>query len=88
MKVIAGENIRYVVPHEITLDEPVEFFMRVRRPDENVVVDVGGLRGVRQRSIRPSEMLSITVTPEMLKNVTGDSITIQVVSQKEAEVGA
>ncbi len=88
VKVIAGENIRYVVPHEIGLDEPVEFFMRVQRPDENVVIDVGGLRSVRQRSIRPSEMLNITVTPEMLKNVTGDSITVQVVSQEEAEVRA
>lgn len=88
VKVIAGENIRYVVPHEIGLDEPVEFFMRVQRPDENVVIDVGGLRSVRQRSIRPSEMLNITVTPEMLKNVTGDSITVQVVTLKEAEVRA
>ncbi len=83
IKVKAGENIRYVVPHEVSANEPVEFFMRVQRPDENVTLDVGGLRSVRKQTVRPSEMLNITVTPEQLQTLEGDTLTIQIVSQKE-----
>ncbi|NMA61203.1 MAG: FAD-dependent oxidoreductase [Firmicutes bacterium] len=84
IKVVAGENIRYVVPHEVSTTEPVEFFMRVQRPDENVTLDVGGLRSQRKQTVRPSEMLNITITPEQLQSLEGDTLTIQIVSQKEA----
>lgn len=83
IKVKAGENIRYVVPHEVSTREPVEFFMRVQRPDYDVTLDVGGLRSVRKQSVRPSEMLNITITPEQLQALEGDTLTIQIVPQKE-----
>lgn len=88
IKVVAGENIRYVVPQEISLNEPVEFFMRVQRPQDDVTVDVGGLRAVKERSVRPSEMLSIRLTTEQLQKFEGDTFVIQVKSNKEAEVSA
>lgn len=88
IKVVAGENVRYVVPQEISLTEPVEFFMRVQRPEEDVTVNVGGVRRVKQRSVRPSEMLSIKMTPEQLQNFEGDTFVIEVRSNKEAEISA
>ena len=88
IKVVAGENVRYVVPQEISLTEPVEFFMRVQRPEEDVTVNVGGVRRVKQRSVRPSEMLSIKLTPEQLQNFEGDTFVIEVRSNKEAEISA
>lgn len=84
IKVRAGDNIRYVVPHEVSTTEPVEFFMRVQRPDDNVSLDVGGLRKIRKQSVRPSEMLDVKITPEQLQSLEGDTLTIQIVSQKEA----
>ena len=54
IKVVAGENIRYVVPHEVSADEPVEFFMRVQRPQDSVALDVGGLRQIRKTCACPS----------------------------------
>lgn len=83
VKVKAGDNIRYVVPHEISTTEPVEFFMRVQSPDENVFLDVGGIRRLRKQTVRPSEMLEVKLTPEQLQNLEGDTLTIQIVSQKE-----
>ncbi|HBG02099.1 MAG TPA: hypothetical protein DDW87_11090, partial [Firmicutes bacterium] len=77
-------NIRYVVPHEVSTTEPVEFFMRVQRPDDNVALDVGGLRRIRKQSVRPSEMLDVKLTPEQLQSLEGDTLVIQIVSQKEA----
>ncbi len=88
IKVEAGENIRYVVPHEISTGEPVEFFMRVQRPEDDVYLDVGGLRRLRKQAVRPSEMLDVRLTPEMLEKLEGDTLTIQIVSQKEVKCGA
>ena len=84
IKVQAGDNIRYVVPHEVSSTEPVEFFMRVQRPQDDVVLDVGGLRRIRKTSVRPSEMLDVKITPEQLQSLEGDTLTLQIVSQKEA----
>lgn len=88
IKVEAGENIRYVVPHEISLDKPVEFFMRVQRPEDDVFLDLGGLRTVKKPFVRPSEMLNITLTPEVLCKLQGDALTVRIVSQKEVDVDA
>lgn len=84
IKIKAGDNIRYIVPHEVSTTEPVEFFMRVQRPEDNVTLDVGGLRSVRKQSVRPSEMLDIKLTPEQLQSFSGDTLTIQIIPQKEA----
>lgn len=84
IKVVAGDNIRYVVPHEISASEPVEFFMRVQRPDADVFLDVGGLRRMKKQTVRPSEMLEVKLTPEQLQNLEGDTLTIQIVPAKEA----
>jgi NADPH-dependent 2,4-dienoyl-CoA reductase/sulfur reductase-like enzyme len=88
IKVEAGENIRYVVPHEISLDKPVEFFMRVQRPEDDVFLDLGGLRTVKKPFVRPSEMLNITLTPEVLGKLQGDALTVRIVSQKKVDVDA
>ena len=43
---------------------------------------------MRERSVRPSEMLNIKLTPEQLQNFTGDTFVIQVKDRKEAEQSA
>lgn len=88
IKVEAGENIRYVVPHEISIDQPVEFFLRVQRPEDDVYLDVGGLRRLRKQAVRPSEMLDVKVTPEMLEKLTDDTLRIRIIPQKEVKSGA
>lgn len=88
IKVEAGENIRYVVPHEISLERPVEFFMRVQRPEADVYLDLGGLRRVKKPFVRPSEMLDITLSVEQLSKLEGDTLRVRIVSGKEAGVDA
>lgn len=62
--------------------------MRVQRPEQNVVLDLGGLRTVKKPSVRPSEMLNITLTEEMLSKLEGDTLTVRIVPQKEDGVDA
>ncbi len=63
--------------------------MRVQRPEDDVYLDVGGLRRLRKQAVRPSEMLDVRLTPEMLEKLEGgDTLTIQIVSQKEVKCGA
>ncbi|MDI9441203.1 MAG: FAD-dependent oxidoreductase [Firmicutes bacterium] len=88
IKVKAGENIRYVVPHEISTDEPVELYMRVQKPQIDVYLEVGELRRLRKQMVRPSEMLDVKLTPEMLGKISGDTLTIRITAQEEVGSGA
>ena len=49
-----------------------------------MALDVGGLRKIRKQSVRPSEMLDVKLTPEQLQSLEGDTLVMQIVSQKEA----
>ena len=50
-------------PHEISpLNEPIEFFLRVQRPAEDVIVDVAESGRLESEPVRPSEMLNIKLT--------------------------
>lgn len=54
----AGKGIRYVVPNSITSENNVTLYMRVVKPDKNVVLRIGdSLLEKRLPAIKPSEML-------------------------------
>jgi thioredoxin reductase len=58
IRLIAGADIRYVVPQKITKQKEVTLYMRVKRPDENVVLKVGDdIYERRLFFVRPSEMI-------------------------------
>ena len=88
IKVEAGENIRYVLPHEISLERPGEFFMRVQRPEADVYLDLGWLRRVKKPFVRPCVMMEISLSVEQLSKMDGDTLRERIVSAKEAGVDA
>ncbi|MGB4389609.1 MAG: FAD/NAD(P)-binding oxidoreductase [Bacillota bacterium] len=62
-----GKNVRYVVPHMVSGEQDVEFFLRVSRPMGRSVLSVQpGLREVRQRIVKPSEMISVTLSADVI----------------------
>jgi NADPH-dependent 2,4-dienoyl-CoA reductase/sulfur reductase-like enzyme len=66
----AGEGIRYVVPQTISAQRDVNLYMRVLNPDRNVTVRVGeGLLKRNFPTVRPSEMLKITLPLSRLKTL-------------------
>ena len=77
-----------MVPHEISLERPVEFFMRVQRPEADVYLVLGGVRRVKKHFVRSSEMLDFTLSVEQLCKLEGDIVRVRIVSGKEAGVDA
>ncbi len=74
IKLKAGRNIRYVVPHTISGNEDVTLYMRVREPEQNVRINVGDIAGKSELIVKPSSMLKIELTSEQLKKL-GKNVT-------------
>jgi len=82
----AGDGIRYVVPSVISGQQEVTLYMRVLRPDKNVVLEVGdGLLRRRLPMVKPSEMLKIVLSLNKLKMIR-DGTKELVVSCKREEM--
>jgi len=81
-----GDGIRYVVPSVISGQQEVTLYMRVLRPDKNVVLEVGdGLLRRRLPMVKPSEMLKIVLSLNKLKMIR-DGTKELVVSCKREEM--
>lgn len=90
VRVAAGGNVHHVVPHCVHLgrlaEEALPLQFRVREPVEEAVraqVRVNGrvLLSRRQRYVRPSEMLTLTLEPEHAARLVGaDVVEVGVVA--------
>jgi len=89
INLIAGNNVRYVVPHRIEKenlkDEPIRLQMRVRQPmEEPVWVEVHDgdnlITRKGERYVRPGEMVTVTLKPKDFDAIRKtDRLTVQVV---------
>lgn len=62
-----GKNVRYVVPHLVSGDSDVEFFLRASRPMAPATLKIQpDLREVRQRIVKPSEMISVRLPADLI----------------------
>jgi len=62
-----GKNVRYVVPHFVSGEQDVEFFLRASRPMGSSVLYIQpDLRQVRQRIVKPSEMISVALPASVI----------------------
>ncbi len=77
IKVKTGENIRYVLPQQISGQdlwmEKLEFSMRVKEPDEKVRVVVSNDRGEKLASyplrvVTPAEMITVSMPTDKIKD--------------------
>lgn len=73
LPVIAGKNVRYVVPHRLDINtlekEPVRLQMRVTRPiEETVYIEARGednqISRRTERYVRPGEMVTVELEPK------------------------
>ncbi len=75
INVVAGKNIRYVVPNKIVASmETVSFFMRVTWPLKECTLKIGDVYSKKMRFARPSEQIRIDLPMEKLQGVTGDLV--------------
>lgn len=73
-KVIAGHNVRYVVPNGITGNNPVDIYLRVSWPAKNVVISVGEIYKKKFDYVRPSEQIRLSIPGEKLKKLDKDLV--------------
>lgn len=88
---IAGDNVRYVVPHELDkeslAEENVRLQLRVKQPIESPVwVEVNNGDHLVTRSsqpyARPGEIITVTITPRAYDEVlSSDRLTVSVVKR-------
>jgi NADPH-dependent 2,4-dienoyl-CoA reductase/sulfur reductase-like enzyme len=82
-----AENVRYIVPQTISnVDEErdhVDLYLRPIAPMENVRVNLLNgneqLRSKRQRRVEPGEMITFSVPQQVLDELEGDSISVEIV---------
>ena len=85
----AVENIGYVVPQRIdyvTEEKLVKLYMRVRKPDENVLMVVRDEKGeiiakYKKETIAPGSMVALSVPAAKINGTA--SLTVSVESQEE-----
>jgi thioredoxin reductase len=71
----AGENLRYIVPNRIvTKNRPVSFYLRVRRPIKNAVIQIGNIYSKKYQFVRPSEQIRIDLPAEKIREINDDLI--------------
>ena len=82
----AGEGIRYIVPNTISGKNDVTLYMRVVKPDKNVVLRVGdNLLKKRFQVVKPSEMLKITLSADRLSRLKEEADELVVSCTREVE---
>lgn len=62
IRLIPGNNIRYIVPQVISGKEDVTLYMRVKEPKEAVRVKIGNLVKKVERVVKPSSMLTYNLS--------------------------
>ena len=80
----AGENIASCVPQSLSPDREQSIALRVKRPVENCLLTVGNRYEKRFRRLTPSEMIRLTLAPEILDHYFGENLRIDVHSQEVA----
>ncbi|MDA3901993.1 MAG: FAD-dependent oxidoreductase [Desulfuromusa sp.] len=78
----AGENIASCVPHSLSPDREQTIYLRVKRPVKDCILTVGDRYEKKFRMLIPSEMIRLTLAPEILDHYFGDNLKIDVRSRE------
>jgi len=82
---VAGENIRYVVPHSICGDKEVTLYLRTKNPQENCTIRIGDIFAKSLRAVKPSEMIAFTISRSRLSKIPQGTSELLVSCRKGAE---
>ncbi|MCK4503655.1 MAG: FAD-dependent oxidoreductase, partial [Desulfuromonadales bacterium] len=80
----AGENIASCVPQSLSPDREQIIYLRVKRPMKNCVLTIGNRYEKSFRMLIPSEMIRLTLAPEILDRYFGENLKIDVRSREGA----
>jgi NADH dehydrogenase FAD-containing subunit len=73
----AGSNVRYVIPNKLDPQADTNAYLRSLIVKDDAVLELRInnrlVKTIKKNHIQPSEMISLTVTPEDMEGCTGDS---------------
>ncbi|MCK8826684.1 NAD(P)/FAD-dependent oxidoreductase [Natroniella acetigena] len=89
VEVIAGNDVSYVVPQQITDKvadrKRVDLYLRGRRPLENVRIIIKDgeqeLFNKKERVIKPAEMITVPLSEKMIDDLNSEQIEIKIVKE-------
>lgn len=74
----AGENIASCVPHSLSPDREQIIYLRVKQPIKDCVLTIGNRYEKHFRTLVPSEMIRLTLAPDVLDHFFGENLKIDV----------
>ncbi len=83
VRLSAGENVGYCVPHTLSTEREHTVYLRVRRPLEQSVIRLSAPNSgfsyeKKVRYVFPAETINLKISPRMLQNFHGDALRIDV----------
>ena len=79
----AGDNIASCVPHTLSPDREQIIYLRVKKPMKDCILTIGDRYEKKFRILIPSEMIRLTLAPEVLDHYFGDYLRIDIRQQGE-----
>lgn len=78
----SGENIASCVPHSLSPDRDQPIYLRVKRPMRDCLLTIGNRYEKKFRALIPSEMIRLTLPPEVLDHFFGEILKIDIRQQE------
>jgi NADPH-dependent 2,4-dienoyl-CoA reductase/sulfur reductase-like enzyme len=69
IKLMPGENMRYIVPQTISGEGDITIYGRVKGPQKKVQLELGDIWKKKLRVVKPSEMIKIELSDKELNNI-------------------
>lgn len=85
INLIAGENIRYIVPQSISGEKEITIYLRTKEPLENCTIQVENILAKHFLAVRPSEMIALKISQGDLSKIRQGTIELLVSCKKGAE---
>jgi NADPH-dependent 2,4-dienoyl-CoA reductase/sulfur reductase-like enzyme len=80
IRLLPGDNVRYVVPHTISSDSEHTISFRVEQPIPGpTILRLGDLHRRKVRAVVPAEMVTMKVAPRLLEGFHGRALRIDAV---------
>jgi NADPH-dependent 2,4-dienoyl-CoA reductase/sulfur reductase-like enzyme len=87
IRLVAGDNVRYCVPHSLSPEREHTLYMRCTRAMKPCAIRVGDLLEKNLRFVVPAEMIMLKLKPDLLDRFHGDSLRVDIVPGGAPEAG-
>ncbi len=87
IQLVAGDNVRYCVPHTLSPEREHTLYMRCKKAMKPCILRVGNLMEKKLRFVVPAEMIMLKLKPDILEEFHGEALRIDIVPAEGPDVG-